>query len=242
MIDTVSGSRVFANSSAKRLLSRIFGRLITLGAWRHAAGRQTHRGGVMKFRFWGLAAFVSFLLSMPFVVRAEEPMAQLSASINQFVAIMSNTSVAELRATGLPEKARQLVFARFDFSEMTKRSLGAHWKSMDQREQREFIAAFTQRLLVFYGKSVRSTGNEKIEFMREVREGKQASVETKVISGNGDETPIDYRLRDVDGQWMVYDVVIDNVSLVNNYRSQFERVIAKSSVQDLLRKMKNQDS
>jgi phospholipid transport system substrate-binding protein len=195
-----------------------------------------------SLRLWVSAAFLSFLLSIPFPVFAGEPMAQLSASINEFVTIMSNTSVAELQATGLPEKARQLVFARFDFSEMTKRSLGAHWKSMDQAEQHEFVDAFTQRLLVFYGKSVRSTGNEKIEFMREVRDGKQASVETKVISGNGDQTPIDYRLRDVDGQWMVYDVVIDNVSLVNNYRSQFERVIAKSSVQDLLRRMKNQDS
>jgi phospholipid transport system substrate-binding protein len=195
-----------------------------------------------SLRLWVPATFLSFLLSIPFAVQAGEPMAQLSASINEFVTVMSNTSVAELRATGLPEKARQLVFARFDFSEMTKRSLGAHWKSMDQAEQREFIAAFTQRLLVFYGKSVRSTGNEKIQFTREVRDGQQASVETQVISGNGDQTPIDYRLRDVDGQWMVYDVVIDNVSLVNNYRSQFERVIAKSSVQDLLRKMKNQDS
>jgi phospholipid transport system substrate-binding protein len=195
-----------------------------------------------SLRLWVPATFLSFLLSIPFAVQAGEPMAQLSASINEFVTIMSNTSVAELQATGLPEKARQLVFSRFDFSEMTKRSLGAHWKSMDQREQREFIAAFTQRLLVFYGKSVRSTGNEKIQFTREVRDGQQASVETQVISGNGDQTPIDYRLRDVDGQWMVYDVVIDSVSLVNNYRSQFERVIAKSSVQDLLRRMKNQDS
>ena len=195
-----------------------------------------------SLRLWVPATFLSFLLSIPFAVQAGEPMAQLSASIDEFVKIMSNTSVAELQATGLPEKARQLVFSRFDFSEMTKRSLGAHWKSMDQREQREFIAAFTQRLLVFYGKSVRSTGNEKIEFTREVRDGQQASVESKVISSNGDQTPIDYRLHDVDGQWMVYDVVIDNVSLVNNYRSQFERVIAKSSVQDLLRRMKNQDS
>jgi len=193
-------------------------------------------------RLWIPVVSLSFLLSIPFPVRAGEPMAQLSASIDEFVKIMSNTSVAELRASGLPEKARQLVFSRFDFSEMTKRSLGSHWKSLDQREQREFVVAFTQRLLVFYGKTVRSTGNEKIEFMREVREGKQASVETKVISGNGDQTPIDYRLHNIGGQWMVYDVLIDNVSLVNNYRSQFERVIAKSSVQDLLRRMKNQDS
>ena len=195
-----------------------------------------------SLRLWVPAVFLSFLLSIPFGVRAGEPMAQLSASINDFVSIMANTSVAELRATGLPEKARQLVFARFDFSEMTKRSLGPPWKSLDQAEQREFIAAFTQRLLVAYGKTVRATGNEKIQFVREVRDGQQASVETQVVSGNGDQTPIDYRLHNIDGQWMVYDVVIDKVSLVNNYRSQFERVIAKSSVQDLLRRMKNQDS
>jgi phospholipid transport system substrate-binding protein len=179
---------------------------------------------------------------MPFAVRAGEPMAQLSASINEFVTIMSNTSVAELRATGLPEKARQLVFGRFDFSEMTKRSLGPHWKSLDQGEQREFVDAFTHRLLVSYGKTVRATGNEKIQFVREVRDGTQASVETQVISGNGDQFPIDYRLHNIKGQWMVYDVVIDRVSMVNNYRSQFARVIAKSSVQDLLRIMKQHDS
>ena len=195
-----------------------------------------------SLRLWVPATFLSFLLSIPFAVQAGEPMAQLSASINEFVTIMSNTSVAELRATGLPEKARQLVFARFDFSEMTKRSLGSHWKSLDQAEQREFVDAFAQRLLVAYGKTVRSTGNEKVQFTREVRDGQQASVETQVISGNGDQTPIDYRLHNIAGQWMVYDVVIDSVSMVNNYRSQFDRVIAKSSIQDLLRRMKNQDS
>lgn len=169
-------------------------------------------------------------------------MAQLSASINEFVSIMSSTSVTELQATGLPEKARQLVFARFDFSEMTKLALGSHWKSLDQAEQREFVDAFTHRLLVSYGKTVRATGNEKIQFVREVSDGKQVSVETQVIKGNGDQFPIDYRLHNIEGQWMVYDVVIDKVSIVNNYRSQFERVIAKSSVQDLLRRMKQQDS
>ena len=109
-------------------------------------------------------------------------------------------------------------------------------------EQREFVDAFTHRLLVAYGKTVRATGNEHIQFGQEVRDGQQASVETQVVSGNGDQTPIDYRLHDIDGQWMVYDVVIERVSIVNNYRSQFERVIAKSSVQDLLRIMKQQDS
>src|SRR4030095_12296316 len=169
-----------------------------------------------SLRLWVPATFLSFLLSIPFTVRAGEPMAQLSASINDFVSIMSNTSVAELRATGLPDKTRHMVLARFDFSEMTKRSLGSHWKSLDQAEQREFTAAFTQRLLVAYGKTVRATGNKKIHGGREVGDGEQASVETQVVSGNGDQTPIDYRLHDVDGQWMGYDVVIEKVSVVNN--------------------------
>ena len=195
-----------------------------------------------SIRIWLLAALLSFLSWMPCPVFAGEPLAQLSASINEFVSIMSNTSVTELQATGLPEKARQLVFARFDFSEMTKLALGSHWKSLDQAEQREFVDAFTHRLLVSYGKTVRATGNEKIQFVREVSDGKQVSVETQVIKGNGDQFPIDYRLHNIEGQWMVYDVVIDKVSIVNNYRSQFERVIAKSSVQDLLRRMKQQDS
>jgi phospholipid transport system substrate-binding protein len=193
----------------------------------------------MQFvRFLVLGAFV--LLSIPAAVRAGAPTDQLSASVNEFVTILSNTPVAELQAKGLPESARRLVFARFDFSEMTKRSLGTHWKTLDQGEQREFIDAFTQRLLVSYGKTVRSSGTEQIQFTREVQEGKQASVETKVVNSDG-ETPIDYRLHDIDGQWKVYDVLIDHVSLVNNFRAQFERVIAKTSVQDLLRKMKNQD-
>jgi phospholipid transport system substrate-binding protein len=193
-----------------------------------------------SFRRRMLAAFLLCLMASPVSVRAGEPMAQLSASINEFVAIMSGTTVAELQATGLPEKARELVFARFDFSEMTKRSLGPHWKSLDQAQQREFIDAFTYRLLVAYGKTVRATGDERIQFMREVRDGIHARVETKLISPNGDQTPIDYRLYDIDGQWLVYDVVIDKVGIVNNYRSQFERVIAKSSVLELLRRMKDQ--
>ena len=195
-----------------------------------------------SLRRWMLPAFISLMLLSPCTARAGEPMAQLSASINEFAAILSNTSVAELQATGLPEKARQLVFTRFDFSEMTKRSLGPHWKSLDQAQQREFIDAFTHRLLVSYGKTVRATGKETIEFKREVRDGKEARVETMLTSGNGEQSSIDYRLHDVNGQWMVYDVVIDNVGMVDNYRSQFERVIAKSSVLELLRKMKDQDS
>jgi phospholipid transport system substrate-binding protein len=72
-------------------------------------------------------------------------------------------------------------------------------------------------------------------------DGSDAKVKTKVLSG-GDELAIDYRLHVIDGQWKVYDMVIDNISIVDNYRAQFDRVISRSSVKDLLQKMKQQDS
>ena len=193
-----------------------------------------------RLTYAALGIFVFTLFVPSRSVEAGEATEQLNATISSFVTILSSTPVAELQSKGLPENARQLVFARFDFSEMTKRSLGSHWSSLEPAEQREFVDAFTQRILVSYGRTVRSSVGDKIEFGREVREGQQASVETKVISGRGAELPIGYRLHDIDGQWKVYDVIIDQMSLVNNYRAQFERVIAKSSIKNLLQIMKEQ--
>lgn len=184
-----------------------------------------------------------FMLTLhPWRAIAGEPTVQLSATINEFVAILVNTPVATLQATGLPQNALSLIYSRFDFSEMTKRALGSHWKTLGENEQREFIDAFTQKLLMAYGRTVRASGDEKIQFKRETLDGKFARVETKVISGNGEELPIDYQLQESNGQWKVYDMVIDQISIVNNYRAQFERVIAKSSLKELLERMKQQNS
>ena len=115
--------------------------------------------------------------------------------------------------------------------------MGRHWLELDEVQQREFVAALTQKLLVAYGRTVRASGDEKIEFNGEELKGNLANVETKVVSANST-LPIDYRLHFVDGQWKVYDMVIDQVSIVHNYRAQFDRVIARSSVKELLQKMK----
>ena len=187
-------------------------------------------------------SLVIFLWFFPGPVSAGEPTAQLSATIIEFVAILINTPVAELRSTGLPQKALQLIFGRFDFSEMTQRALGAHWKSMEQPEQQEFIAAFTNRLLITYGRTVRASGDEKIQFTGETLNGRFANVETKVLSGGGGELPIDYRLHEINGQWKVYDMIIDQISIVSNYRAQFDRVIANSSIKELLQRLKQQSS
>ena len=195
-----------------------------------------------KIRRLSISLGFFMLILQPLQAMAGEATAQLRATIDEFVTILVNTPVAELRAHGLPDNALKLIYGRFDFSEMTKRSLGKHWEGLAQSEQREFVDAFTQKLLMAYGRSVRSTGDEKVQFNRETSDGKIARVETKVLSGNGESLPIDYQLLDVAGQWKVYDMVIDQISIVNNFRAQFERVIAKSSVKELLALMKQQNS
>ena len=190
-----------------------------------------------------IAISLAFVLSLlqPWRANGGEPTVQLSTTINEFVTILVNTPVSELRITGLPDKALRLIHGRFDFDEMTRRALGSHWKSLEPAEQREFVDGLTYRLLITYGRTVRANGDEKIQFKREALDGDYASVETKVV-GSGSETAIDYRLHDVNGQWKVYDMVIENVSIVSNFRAQFEREIARTSVQGLLEKIKQRQS
>ena len=190
-----------------------------------------------------IAISLAFVLSLaqPWRANGGEPTVQLSTTINEFVTILTNTSVAELRTTGLPDKALRLIHGRFDFDEMTRGALGSHWKSLEPAEQREFVEGLTHRLLVTYGRTVRANGDEKIQFKRESLDGGFASVETKVV-GSGSETAIDYRLHDVNGQWKVYDMVIEQVSLVSNFRAQFQREITRTSVKELLQKMKQRNS
>ena len=187
-----------------------------------------------------VAALVLTLLSPPLPARGGEATNQLRATIDDFVKILNNTPVTELRATGLPESDRRLVFARFDFPEMARRTLGERWKLLNITEQGEFVDGFTYRLLVSFGRTVRSSSGEKVHFAGEFAEGKQVRVETQIAGGEG--TPVAYKLHDVEGQWKVFDVVIDHVSLVNNYRAQFDRVIAKSSIRDLIQRLKQQGS
>ena len=117
---------------------------------------------------------------------AGEPTVQLSETINEFVQILASTPASELRTKGLPEKALTLVFNRFDFTEMAKRSLGRHWNALGASERREFVQAFTQKLLNAYGRTVRATGDEKVAYERETTDGKYSSVETRVSSSGGE--------------------------------------------------------
>ena len=196
----------------------------------------------MKILKFGLGIWIfAFLLLLPSLLSAGDATKQLSTTIDGFVPIISNTPRQELQANGLPESARKLVLARFDFSEMTKRSLGQHWNSLNRGEQKQFVDAFTQWQLISYSRIVRSSGGHEVQFNRELQDGKDVSVETKVVRRYSEDLPIDYQLHNVNGQWKVYNMVIDHVDIVKNVRAQFERVVAKSSLQELLQRVKDQN-
>jgi len=137
------------------------------------------------------------------------------------------------------DQLKQILFARFDFTEMAKRALGAHWRRRTPQEQEEFVRLFTEVLERAYADIIESYTDEKIVYVNERVDGTYADVGSKIFTAKGEEYSINYRAHLVSNDWKVYDVVAEKISLVNNYRSQFNRVISHSSYEDLLSRLKN---
>ena len=126
----------------------------------------------------------------------------------------------------------------FDSQEMAKRTLGKHWNSRTPAERKQFSDLFANLLENSYAGKIESYNNEKIVYTKETIDGDYAEVKSKVITPKQDEYTLDYRLMKKDnGTWMVYDVVIEGVSLVSNYRTQFNRIISTNGYPELVKKL-----
>lgn len=147
---------------------------------------------------------------------------------------LKSTDMREERKNQL----RQVISARFDFQAMAQSSLGPHWQRRATEERRDFVELFTDLLEKTYADQIAAYNGERIVYGRETQDVDYAEVDTKIITNKGEEFSVNYKLRSSDREWKVYDVVIENISLVNNYRSQFHRVLAKSPFDELLRKMR----
>lgn len=137
---------------------------------------------------------------------------------------------------------KQILFARFDFSEMARRALGANWRRRTAQEQEEFVRLFTELLERAYADTIESYTDEKIIYVGEKQDGNYAEVKSKILTSKGQEFTIDYRTHVVAGEWKVYDVVVENISMVNNFRSQFNRVINNASYEELVRRLKEKQA
>ena len=143
----------------------------------------------------------------------------------------------ELKEPGRLEDRRQrlekVVAARFDYPEMSRRSLGAQWNQLSDKDKQEFVDLFRTLLTNTYADRVETYSGEGVQYLNERTEKEYAEVRTKVLSGKT-EIPMDYRLLHKDNDWRVYDVVVDGVSLVNNYRGQFTKILHTSSYPGLV--------
>jgi phospholipid transport system substrate-binding protein len=193
-----------------------------------------------------IAATLFFLLCpllLPAGSRADSPTEQVRTTVDQVLAIVRSPnpkSKAQMEA----QRAQllQVVSPRFDFPEMAKRSLGRHWIGRTAEEQREFVKILAALLGRSYADNIESYAGQKVLYTREREDQNYAEVDTKIVIENRPPVTINYKLHSVNNEWKVYDLVIEDISVVNNYRSQFDRVIAKSSYVDLVRILKEKQS
>jgi phospholipid transport system substrate-binding protein len=170
---------------------------------------------------------------------AKTPMEEIRQTIEEVQQVIRDgAGVSEERRK---ESLRQVLLLRFDWTEMAKRVLGKHWNDIAPR-QTEFIAVFQDFLGSAYAGKIISFKDEKILFVREAGDKSQAQVDTKIIPNRGDAMTVNYLLRRVDDEWKISDVIVEDISIVANYRSQFGRMLAKGSFDELLKQLKEKDS
>jgi phospholipid transport system substrate-binding protein len=167
---------------------------------------------------------------------AGEPLDIVKTAADKAVQILSDNHLrSNDKKQERIERLREIFNPIFDYDEMAKRALGAHWRRRTPAEQNEFIKLFREFLEGVYSDKVNFYEGQKVIFGRETIEKDFAEVESKVVNTKGEEISVIYRLRRADGKWKVYDARVENVSTVNNYRSQFDRIISKYSYNELIR-------
>ena len=190
------------------------------------------------------AALVGFLLAAWIFTGggaralAGEPREEVESSISRVLEVLKDPALkGEEHQEARRKKMREIIHIRFDFAEMGKRSLAREWRKRSPEEKKEFVDVFSRLLEDSYVSKIEAYSNEKIVYHTERKEEKYAEVKSKVVPKSGRDIAIDYRLHKTPEGWRVYDVVIEGVSLVANYRRQFKRLIRRSSYKELLARL-----
>jgi phospholipid transport system substrate-binding protein len=190
---------------------------------------------------WGLLG--SLLLAGAIsVCQAGEPLDKIRQTVDDVLAVLADETLktpertAERRA-----KMRQAVFQRFGFDEMAQRALAQHWQKRTPEERKEFVALFSDLLERSYVDKIENYGGGKqnVLYTKETldKDG-YAAVRSEIVNPRDQNVEVEYRLLKRDGNWQVYDVIIEGVSLVNNYRTQFNKIIAENSYEHLVKQMR----
>ncbi len=168
------------------------------------------------------------------------PTVAISETINSILDTLRDKELSQpSKETERREKIGILIRERFDFKEMSKRSLARHWKKISLDDQKQFVSIFSDLLEASYTGKIEGYSDEKVTYDKEKikGKGKYAVVSTSIVTKSVN-IPIDYKLKLKNDKWWVYDVVIEGVSFVSTYRSQYNKIIIKESFAKLIEKMK----
>ena len=184
-------------------------------------------------------AMAGFLVGAPVVVEAGAPTDQLKSSVEQIVKVLEDPALkTESRVKDRRAAIRKEAEVVFDFTETAKRALGRHWQGLSEKDRQEFTGLFTDLIERAYISKIERYSGERIAYAGEAIDGGLATVRTRFVTKQGTEVPVDYRMQQRGDRWFVYDVSVEGVSLINNYRTQFDKIIQTSSYAELVRKMK----
>jgi len=179
-----------------------------------------------------LAVTIVFLAANAFAGVTDE----VKKTVDEVVRIVSDKEMKKN-----DQKRRQMlkrsISVIFDYNEMAKRSMGKHWNQRSAAEKKQFSDLFASLLENSYASKIESYNNEKIVYLKETIDSDHAELKSKVVTAKRDEFTLDYRLINQNGKWMVYDVVIEGVSLVSNYRTQFNKIIMADGYPALVKKL-----
>jgi phospholipid transport system substrate-binding protein len=159
----------------------------------------------------------------------------LKSTIDQVITIVTDPKYKE-NSEARRQKLRTIINPKFNYVEMGKRSLSHEWKKLTPKQRKEFVGLFEKLLENSYAAKIESYQNEQINYLDEIIKGKYAMVKTEVVR-KAEAVGVDYKLLKTNNQWQVYDFIIEGVSMIRNYRSQFSKIIRKDSFQALLDKM-----
>ena len=169
------------------------------------------------------------------------PREAVESAIVRVLSVIQDGEVNGKAVADRPTEVRRIARELFDYDEMTRRTLSRHWSQRTADEQAEFVALFSDLLERSYVSRIEAYAGEKITFVGEAIDGSFATVRSKVVTQRRSETVLDYRMHVRDGRWQVYDVLIDGVSFVSTYRSQFDRVIQAESYGALVERLRKRN-
>ncbi|MFC1579528.1 phospholipid-binding protein MlaC [Thermodesulfobacteriota bacterium] len=195
----------------------------------------------MKNFYFMTSVLVSlFLLSNTSLLRAGGPEEKIKHTTHYILSVVNDPDLKHSDKTGDRKGLiRKAVDERFDWEEISRRSLGKHWKELTDNEKQEFVFLFSRLLERTYLEKLENFSGEKVYYEKEVIEGVYGSVEMKIMTSKGVPIQVKYNLRKKEDDWLVYDVYIGGVSLVNNYRNQFNNILRNSSYKTLAEKLKD---